>query len=58
MQIEEAQMMRHTAIQKCIAMQLDKTKFLMTEREKDPDDFVLRKKLRNEQSTVSPFYIA
>ena len=45
--------MRNKAIQTCINMQVDKTKSLMAKREQDPEDYALRKKLRNEQSTVS-----
>jgi len=54
-QIEEAQTMRNNAIQKCIKMQIEKTKSLMAKREQDPEDYAIRKKLRNEQSTVRLF---
>lgn len=51
-QIEEAQSLRNQAIQGCIKVQLDKAKQLMAQREKDPDDYKIRKQLNREQSTV------
>ena len=53
--IQQAQTLRNQAVQNCINMQLNKTKTLKMQSEKDPEDFSIRKKLRNEQSTLRLF---